>query len=92
MKTIALVLISALLFTVATFAAELDMRSVDSSLLDKVGYDSATQTMVIQMQNSSDLYTYVGVPEALYDELLAADSKGTFFVEKIKGKYKRAGK
>jgi len=91
MKTIALVLISVLLFTTAAFA-ELDMKSVDSSLLDKVGYDSATQTLVIQMLNSSDIYTYLNVPETLYDELLAADSKGTFFVKKIKGKYERGGK
>ncbi len=91
MKTIALVLISVLLFTVAAFA-ELDMKSVDSSLLDKVGYDSATQTLVIQMLNSSDIYTYLNVPETLYDKLLAADSKGTFFVKKIKGKYERGGK
>jgi phage terminase large subunit-like protein len=91
MKTIALVLISVLLFTVAAFA-ELDMKSVDSSLLDKVGYDNATQTLVIQMLNSSDIYTYRNVPQTLYDELLAADSKGTFFVKKIKGKYERGGK
>lgn len=89
MKTIALVLISALLFTVVAFAAELDMKSVKSSLLDKVGYDSSTQTLVIQMLNSSDIYTYVDVPQNTYDGLLAADSKGTYFVDKIKGKYER---
>ena len=89
MKTIALVLISLMLFAVVAFAAELDMQSVKSSLIDKVGYDSATQTLVIQMVNSSDIYTYVDVPENLYDSLLAADSKGTFYVEKIKGKFER---
>ncbi len=89
MKTIALVLVSLMLFAVVSFAAELDMQSVKSSLIDKVGYDSATQTLVIQMVNSSDIYTYVDVPENLYDGLLAADSKGTFFVKKIKGKFER---
>jgi len=89
MKTFVLILISTLLLTVATFAAELDMKSVESSLLGKVGYDNATQTLVIQMVNSSDIYTYLDVPENIYDGLLTADSKGTYFVKNIKGKFKR---
>jgi len=89
MKTIALLLISLIFFTCLALAAEMDMVSVDSSLLDKVGYDSATKTLVIQVVNSSDIYTYLDVPENLYDRLLAADSKGKFYVDKIKGKYER---
>ncbi len=77
------------MFTGAVLAADMDMKSVKSSLLDKVGYDNATQTLVIQMVNSSDIYTYIDVPQNIYDSLLAADSKGTYFVEKIKGKFER---
>lgn len=89
MKTTALILISLMLLAVVASAAELDMKSVDSSLLDKVGYDSATHTLVIQMLNSSDIYTYLDVPESIYLGLLAADSKGAYFVKHLKGKFER---
>lgn len=92
MKTVALLLTALTLFATVAFADELEMRSVDSSLLDKVGYDSATKTLVVQMVNSSDIYTYVDVPQTVYDELLASDSKGTFFVDNIKGKYETGEK
>ena len=87
MKTIALALASLLLFSVAARAAEIEMTSVESSLLNKVGYDPEAKVLVVQMNNSSDRYFYSDVPQAVFDDLLAAASKGSFYVKKIKGKY-----
>ena len=87
MKKIALALVSLLLLSVAVRAAEIEMTSVESSLLDKVGYDPETKTLVIQMNNSSDRYFYSDVPPAVYKDLMGASSKGSFYVKKIKGKY-----
>ena len=39
------------------------------------------------MNNSSDRYFYSNVSQAVFDDLLAAPSKGSFYVKKIKGKY-----
>jgi hypothetical protein len=85
MKKIALVLASLMIFAVAAFAV--DLQPVESSLIEKAGYDAATQTLVIKLLNSSEVYTYQGVPQATYDGFLAAESKGAFFVESIKGKF-----
>ena len=86
MKKIALVLFSLLFLASVALAA--DMLSVKSSLIDKAGYDPETKVLSIQMNNSSDVYTYEAVPQAVYDDFLEADSKGAYYVKHIKGQYK----
>ena len=88
MKKIALVLASLMFFSVVAFAADIEMKSVKSSLLDKVGYDPEAKVLAVQMNYSSDVYLYQNVPQDIFDDLLAADSKGAFYVKKIKGQYK----
>jgi hypothetical protein len=86
MKKIALFLLSLMILAAAAFA--IDLQPVESSFIAKAGYDAATQVLSIQMANSSDVYSYQSVPQSLYDAFLAADSKGAFYVENIKGKFK----
>ena len=88
MKKIALVLASLMFFSVVAFAADIEMQSVKSSLLDKVGYDPEAKVLAVQMNYSSDVYLYQDVPQDIFDDLLAAESKGGFYVKNIKGKYK----
>ena len=92
MKTIALALVFLTAFSVCALAADIEMKHVQSSLLDQVGYDPETKTLAIQMNNSSDVYYYEDVPQSVYDNLLAADSKGAFYVKKIKRHYKSSRK
>ena len=87
MKTIALALASLLLFSVAALAVDVEMVSVESSLLNKVGYDPEAKTLVVQMNNSSDRYVYADVPQSVFNGLMDAKSKGAFYVKKIKGQY-----
>lgn len=88
MKKIALVLALLLLSSFIALAADIEMQSVTSSLIDKIGYDAEAQTMVVQMNNSLDVYEYHNVSQSVFDAFLAADSKGRYFVENIKGQYK----
>ena len=88
MKKIALVLAALMVFSAVAFAADIEMQSVKSSLLDKVGYDPEAKVLAVQMNYSSDVYLYRGVPQDIFDDLLAAESKGGFYVKNIKGKYK----
>ena len=87
MKTIALALASLLLLSVAVLAADIEMTAVESSLLNKVGYDPEAKVLVVQMNNSSDRYFYSDVPQSVFDGLMDAPSKGSFYVKKIKGQY-----
>ncbi|MHC8508992.1 MAG: KTSC domain-containing protein [Rhodospirillales bacterium] len=49
-----------------------------SSNLRSVGYDSQSQILEIEF-NQSRIYQYYGVPEHLYEQLIQAPSKGRFF-------------
>ena len=87
MKKLALVLACLVLFAAVALAADIEMKSVSSSFLDKVGYDAQAKVLAIQMKNSSDVYLYQDVPESIYKGLLAADSKGRYYVKNIKGQF-----
>ena len=66
---------------------EMEWQQVESSWLERVGYDRETGTLGVQMQNSSDVYEYRNVPEELFRELLAAESKGGYFATKIQDRF-----
>jgi hypothetical protein len=92
MKKFALVLVSLLFLSFAALAADIEMKPVESSFLSKLGYDPEAKVLAIQMQNSSDTYLYQNVPASIYADFLAADSKGAFYVEKIKGQFESTRK
>lgn len=87
MKKFALILAVLLVGSVAAWAVDIEMQTVESSFLQKVGYDAATQTLAVQMVNSSDIYTYLNVPQSVYDGLMDAESKGAYYVRNIKGQF-----
>jgi hypothetical protein len=72
------------------FIQEIDVTkwvSIDSSFISDVAYSAPTQMFEIRMKNGSE-YTFSGVPEAIYQNFLDADSKGQFFNSIIKKRYK----
>lgn len=60
---------------------------VDSSNLVSVGYDSDSLTLEIEFKGDR-VYQYFDVPETLYQELMQASSKGTFFSENVRDQYR----
>lgn len=71
----------------AALAVSAESQPLESSWLETAGYDPETQTLTIRMKNSSDLYEYQGVPEEVYRQFLAAESKGAFFATRIQNAY-----
>lgn len=63
----------------------MEMVSVVSTNVEQVGYDADTQVMAVRFK--SGLYHYFDVPELVYQELLASESKGTYLAANIKGRY-----
>jgi hypothetical protein len=62
-------------------------RPVDSSLLRSVGYDLASSVLELEFVERHRLYHYFDVPLSVYSELMAAESKGTYFNEYIRDMY-----
>jgi hypothetical protein len=61
----------------------MEMNKVDSSMIDSIGYDQGSSTMVIVFRNGH-VYEFHMIPLGVYEEFLRADSKGKFFMERLK--------
>ena len=59
---------------------------VDSTVIASVGYDSSTAVLEIEF-HSGDLYRYFAVPPSVHRGLVAAESPGGFFAERIRPVY-----
>ncbi len=59
---------------------------VDSSNIRSVGYDPASRTLEVEF-HSGGIYQYSGVPESVYQGLLRAVSKGSYFHDHVKDRY-----
>lgn len=54
--------------------------------LSKVSYDAEKKALTVVFEKGGT-YEYAGVPQATYDELQKAESKGTYFNQNVRGKY-----
>jgi len=60
--------------------------AVESSNIKSIGYNPNSDTLEIEF-SSGGVYWYTDVPQEIYDALMAAESKGKYFGQHIKGKY-----
>lgn len=60
----------------------MDMHRVESSNIMAVGYDEGEQALVVEFRGGSR-YRYGRVPKAVFEELMAAPSKGSFMHRRI---------
>lgn len=61
-------------------------QTVESSVIRSVGYDPATETLEIEFHHGG-IYVYANVPPSVFEALLAAPSKGSFFHDNIKDRF-----
>lgn len=64
----------------------MERQSVESSNLASVGYDESTRTLEIEFKYGA-IYQYREVDKEVYDELMLANSKGSYFNSSIRGAY-----
>lgn len=67
-------------------AAADTMKAVESSTIDKIGYDAAGEKLTISF-DSGETYNYLKVPEKTYKGLMKAKSKGKYFHKNIKDQF-----
>jgi hypothetical protein len=61
-------------------------RPVDSSSLASIGYDPTERALEVEFIHGA-VYLYFEVPPNVFEALLSAPSKGTFFNDAIKDSY-----
>jgi len=64
---------------------DIEMHTVVSSDVSKVGYDKESNTLAIAFKNGST-YNYEGVPLAIYRGIFKAESVGKYLHQWIIGK------
>jgi hypothetical protein len=64
----------------------MEMQFVDSSTIERIGYDSNSSTLRIEFK-SNRTYDYSNVPESVFDELKSASSAGSYHARNIKNSY-----
>ena len=64
----------------------MQMIRVSSSAISAIGYDPASRQMKIQFQQGHT-YSFCRVPQSVFDGLLHAGSKGSFYDRNIRGRY-----
>ena len=69
--------ISAVQCAQATHRLVMQLQTVESSMIHAVGYDEEQEILEVVF-NSGNVYQYTEVPKNVYDELMAADSKGSY--------------
>lgn len=62
----------------------IERHAVSSSNVASIGWED--NTLAVGFKNGS-VYEYEGVPEDVYQQLNASDSKGKFLASQVKGKY-----
>ena len=60
---------------------------VESSNLASVGYDHDAATLEIEFHNGG-IYQYSAVPQDIYESLINAGSKGDYFNNYVKERYR----
>jgi len=60
---------------------------VNSSAINKIGYESSTNTLYIDFNDSDPHYPFCNVPEEIFNEFVSARSVGKYYNIHIKGKY-----
>lgn len=61
--------------------------SVDSSAIRSIGYDSGTQQLFIDFEDSDPVYIFCNVPETVFRDFVNARSVGRYYHAHIKDQY-----
>lgn len=64
----------------------MEMQFVESSNIERIGYDSNSSTLRIEFK-SNRTYDYSNVPEGVFNELRSASSVGGYHAKNIKNSY-----
>lgn len=64
----------------------MELIPVYSSNIKAIGYHELESTLFVEFKNGKR-YAYYNVPEEVYNNLLNANSVGSYYHQNIKGKY-----
>ncbi len=67
----------------------MNTKPVESSVLEAMGYDETREILQLEFRSHA-VYRYFGVSSLVYESLVAASSRGSYFNEAIRGHFPHA--
>jgi KTSC domain len=67
----------------------MNVTAVESTTLAALAYDDARKILQLEFRSRA-IYRYFGVPAAVHTALLQAPSKGQYFNQEIRGRFRYA--
>lgn len=64
-----------------------EMQYVQSSNVECVGYDPDVMELHVRFLGGPTIYVYLNVPQQVFDEMMAAPSKGSYLHQCVKDIY-----
>ena len=61
---------------------------LESKMFTSVAYDTDQQILYLRFRKTGDVYRYFGFPVTEYQDFLAAESRGRFFLAYIRGRFR----
>jgi hypothetical protein len=65
----------------------MNRTAVTSSNIRSIGFEPESETLEVEFK-SGGLYQYANVPKSLFDRFMAASSKGRFFDQYVRDKFR----
>jgi hypothetical protein len=62
--------------------------TLESKMLASVAYDTGKQILHLRFRKTGDVYRYFEFPAAGYQAFLDAESRGRFFLTRIRGRFR----
>ena len=72
--------------SIKTTTGQTDHARLDSSVLESAAYTERVELLELEFTSGS-CYHYHGVPRAVFEQLLAADSHGAYFNREIRRRF-----
>jgi hypothetical protein len=72
---------------VSSSTGETVMVYFNSTAIHGAAYDTKSSVLYLQFTSGARVYDYPGVPQYIFDGLLAASSKGVYFNRYIRDQY-----
>lgn len=69
----------------------MELIPVESSNIAAVGYDGSEQIIFIRFKGKEKIYEHHGVPAKVFNELINAQSVGSYYARNIKKQYPSGG-
>jgi hypothetical protein len=63
-------------------------QAIESKLLSAVAYDAEHSMLYLRFRDSGDVYRYFEFPPEQYTQLLAAESRGRYFLTHIRNEFR----